>query len=343
MMEQEKILEIDDLRVSFDTYAGEVQAVRGVSFYLNRGELISIVGESGCGKSVTVQSIIQLLPDPPVRYKSGTILFDNKDLMKFSPKEIEEVRGRDIAMILQDPMTSLNPTMMIGKQIIESLIKHGKMNNSQARNRTVEILELVGLPNPERRMRHYPHEFSGGMRQRVCIAIALACNPKLLIADEPTTALDVTIQAQILDLLKDLKNKLNTSIILITHDLGVVAEMADRIVVMYAGKVVETGLVDDIFSSSKHPYTWGLLNSIPKVTEENKKDLLAISGTPPDLFEPPAGCAFAARCEHAMKICYKKQPPEVSCGYSHSSSCWLLHKNAPIVDTRIEKAVRIHE
>jgi len=342
-MKENKILEIKDLKVSFDTYAGEVQAVRGVSFHLDKGELISIVGESGCGKSVSVQSIMKLLPDPPVRYKSGSIFFEGRDLMDLSYKEIEEIRGRDIAMILQDPMTSLNPTMAVGKQISESLMKHADMKAPQARERTIELLELVGLPNPARRMRQYPHEFSGGMRQRVCIAIALACNPRLLIADEPTTALDVTIQAQILDLLKELKDKLNTSIILITHDLGVVAEMADRIVVMYAGKVVETGNVYDIFSDSRHPYTWGLLNSIPKVDEQNKKELLAISGTPPDLFQPPTGCAFAARCEYAMKICYKKQPPEVECGDAHWSSCWLLHPDAPKIESPVEKAVHAHE
>lgn len=342
-MEQDRILDIDNLSVSFDTYAGEVQAVRGVSFHLNRGELISIVGESGCGKSVTVQSIIKLLPDPPVRYKSGSIRFEKKDLMKLSYRDIEEIRGRDIAMILQDPMTSLNPTMAVGKQISESLVKHAGLNMQQARPRTIELLEMVGLPNPQRRMKQYPHEFSGGMRQRVCIAIALACNPRLLIADEPTTALDVTIQAQILDLLKELQEKLNTSIILITHDLGVVAEMADRIIVMYAGKVVESGMVNDIFFDSKHPYTWGLLNSVPKVDEQNKKELLAITGSPPDLFQPPAGCAFAARCEYAMKICYRKQPPEFDCGDHHMSSCWLLHPDAPKIVSPVEKAVPAHE
>jgi len=342
-MDQDRILEIDNLNVSFDTYAGEVQAVRGISLHLNRGELISIVGESGCGKSVSVQSIIKLLPDPPVRYKSGSIRFEEKDLMKLSYKEIEEIRGRDIAMILQDPMTSLNPTMTVGKQISESLVKHAGLNTQQAKSRTIELLEMVGLPNPQRRMRQYPHEFSGGMRQRVCIAIALACNPRLLIADEPTTALDVTIQAQILDLLKELQEKLNTSIMLITHDLGVVAEMADRIIVMYAGKVVESGMVNDIFFDSKHPYTWGLLNSIPKVDEQIKTELLAITGTPPDLFQPPAGCAFAARCEYAMKICYRKQPPEFDCGDRHRSSCWLLHADAPEVLSPVTKAVSAHE
>ena len=341
-MKENTILEVHNLSVSFDTYAGEVQAVRNVSFDVKNGELVSIVGESGCGKSVTVQSVIKLLPDPPVRYKNGTILMEGKNLLEYNEKAIEEVRGRDIAMILQDPMTSLNPTMIIGNQIIEGLKKHNDIGAAEARKRAVEILEMVGLPFPEKRMRQYPHEFSGGMRQRVCIAIALSCNPKLLIADEPTTALDVTIQAQILDLLKELKDKLHTSIILITHDLGIVAEMADRIIVMYAGKIVERGSADDIFYEAQHPYTWALLNSIPKIDEENKKELAAISGTPPDLFDPPSGCAFAARCEYAMRICYKLPPPESSCGQNHYSACWLLHEQAPRLTERTRKVGAVH-
>ncbi|MDD2482505.1 MAG: ABC transporter ATP-binding protein, partial [Lutispora sp.] len=288
-MEKEKILEVKDLRVSFDTYAGEVQAVRGVSFHLNKAEAIAIVGESGCGKSVTAQSIMKLIPMPPGRIKSGSIIFNGVDTTHFSDKKMESIRGSEIGMIFQDPMTSLNPTMVVGKQITEGLIKHQHLGKKQAMEEAVDMLKLVGIPNPDKRVYQYPHEFSGGMRQRAMIAIALACKPKLLIADEPTTALDVTIQAQILDLMKELKSKLDTSIILITHDLGVVADMAERIIVMYAGEVVESGTVSDIFYNAQHPYTWGLLKSVPRLDAENKEQLIPIIGTPPDLFAPPQG------------------------------------------------------
>ncbi|SHI41736.1 ABC transporter ATP-binding protein [Lutispora thermophila] len=335
-MEREKILEVKDLHVSFDTYAGEVKAVRGVSFYLNKAEAIAIVGESGCGKSVTAQSIMKLIPMPPGRIKSGNIIFNGVDITKFSDKKMEAIRGSEMGMIFQDPMTSLNPTMVVGKQIAEGLIKHQHLSKKEAMTRAVEMLKLVGIPNPDKRAGQYPHEFSGGMRQRAMIAIALACNPKLLIADEPTTALDVTIQAQILDLMKELKSKLDTSIILITHDLGVVADMAERIIVMYAGKVVESGSVEDIFYDPQHPYTWGLLKSVPRLDAENKEQLVPITGTPPDLFAPPKGCAFAARCKYSMEICYEEQPCDMEYNKDHFAACWLGHPDAPKVERPIK-------
>lgn len=336
-MERDKVLEVKDLHISFDTYAGEVKAVRGVSFHLDKAEAIAIVGESGCGKSVTAQSIMKLIPMPPGRYKSGQVIFNGQDITKFSDKQMEAVRGSEMGMIFQDPMTSLNPTMHIGKQIAEGLRKHQHLSKQQAHEKAIEMLKLVGIPNPERRVNQYPHEFSGGMRQRAMIAIALACKPKLLIADEPTTALDVTIQAQILDLMKELKNKLDTSIILITHDLGVVADMAERIIVMYAGKVVESGTVDEIFYNPMHPYTWGLLKSVPRLDAENKEELIPIIGTPPDLFSPPVGCAFAARCAYAMEVCYEHQPEETVGENGHCVSCFLQHPLAPKVERPVGK------
>ena len=328
-MGQERILEVNDLHVSFDTYSGEVHAVRGVSFYLNKAEVIAIVGESGCGKSVTAKSIMKLIPMPPGRIKKGNILFAGKDITNFSKKQMEAIRGSQIGMIFQDPMTSLSPTMLVGNQIAEGLIQHQRLTKKQAHERAVEMLKMVGIPNPDKRANQYPHEFSGGMRQRVMIAIALACNPKVLIADEPTTALDVTIQAQILDLMKELKKKIDTSIILITHDLGVVAGIAERLMVMYAGKVVETGYLEDIFDNPKHPYTWGLLKSIPRLDSANKEELIPINGTPPDLFAPPIGCGFAARCKYSMKICYMMQPDMEDCGEGHQAACWLMHEYSP--------------
>ena len=331
-MEKEKILEVKDLRVSFDTYAGEVQAVRGVSFHLNKAEAIAIVGESGCGKSVTAQSIMKLIPMPPGRIKSGSIIFNGVETTHFSDKKMESIRGSEIGMIFQDPMTSLNPTMVVGKQIAEGLIRHQHLSKKQAMEEAVDMLKLVGIPNPDKRVYQYPHEFSGGMRQRAMIAIALACKPKLLIADEPTTALDVTIQAQILDLMKELKSKLDTSIILITHDLGVVAGMAERIIVMYAGEVVESGTVSDVFYNAQHPYTWGLLKSVPRLDAENKEQLIPIIGTPPDLFAPPQGCAFAARCKYSMEICYEAAPANMEYNDGHYAACWLGHPDAPKVE-----------
>lgn len=336
-----KILEVKDLKVSFATYAGEVQSVRGVSFHLNKGEVLAIVGESGCGKSVTAQTIMRLVPSPPSVIKNGSIIFDEKtEITKLSEKNMQKIRGSEMGMIFQDPMTSLNPTMRIGNQISESLIKHQNMNKKQAMERSLEMLKLVGMSNPEERLNQYPHELSGGMRQRVMIAIALACNPKLLIADEPTTALDVTIQAQILELMQALKDKTGASIIIITHDLGVVAEMAQRVLVMYAGKIVEQGTVDDIFYHSRHPYTWGLLRSVPRLDTENKSDLVPIPGTPPDLFAPPKGCAFAARCPYAMDVCLQVDPDHFDIAEGHSAACWLNHPDAPKVERPMDSEVK---
>ncbi len=332
-MEDKKILEVSDLHISFDTYIGEVQAVRGVSFFLKKAETVGIVGESGCGKTVTVQSIMKLIPTPPGRIKSGKIIFKENDITNYSDAKMQLIRGSDISMIFQDPMTSLNPTMKIGHQITDALIRHEKMDSRSAYKKAIEMLELVGLPNPERRFNQYPHEFSGGMRQRVIIAIALICKPDLIIADEPTTALDVTIQAQILDLMRSLKNKMKTSIILITHDLGVIAGMADRVLVMYAGKIVESGTVDEIFLKPKHPYTWGLISSVPRLDTVNKeKRLPAIPGYPPDLYSPPVGCPFASRCQYSMEICYEQYPRTYVIEDNHYVSCWLMHPLAPEVD-----------
>jgi oligopeptide transport system ATP-binding protein len=321
----ERILEVKDLHVSFHTYAGEVKAVRGVNFHVNRGEAVAIVGESGCGKSVTAQSLMKLIPMPPGQIKQGEIIFNGEDIVQKSSKEMESIRGKEIGMIFQDPMTSLNPTMTIGNQIMEGLIKHQNMSKAAARERAIELLTTVGIPQPEKRVHQYPHEFSGGMRQRAMIAIALACSPKLLIADEPTTALDVTIQAQILDLMKDLQKKMGTSIILITHDLGVVADMCDRVIVMYAGKVIETGTVDDIFYNPQHPYTKGLLRSVPRLDLNRDEPLMPIFGTPPDLLRPPVGCGFTARCESAMRVCQEYDPQLQEISKTQRAACWLQH------------------
>ncbi|OPA78452.1 peptide ABC transporter ATP-binding protein [Paenibacillus selenitireducens] len=322
------ILEVKNLNVSFHVRGGEVKAVRGVNFHVNKGEAVAIVGESGCGKSVTAQTIMRLLPTPPSFIKEGSVIFNGEDLLKKSEKEMESIRGKDIGMIFQDPMTSLNPTITIGKQITEGLIKHQNVSKKDAYARAIEMLNLVGIPNPDARFSQYPHEFSGGMRQRAMIAIALACNPALLIADEPTTALDVTIQAQILDVMKDLQKRLGISIILITHDLGVVADMCDRVVVMYAGKVVETGTKWEIFQNPSHPYTRGLLRSMPRLDQRKDEQLIPIHGTPPDLIKPPAGCAFCARCDDAMRICETQDPAITQLSESHASRCWLLHPMA---------------
>ncbi|MCM8711990.1 ABC transporter ATP-binding protein [Clostridium sp. SYSU_GA19001] len=325
-----KVLQVRSLNTSFYTHAGEVQAVRDVSFDLNKGEALGIVGESGSGKSITMMSVMGLLSENG-KIKKGEILLDGKDLVKLPEKDMEKVRGNEIGMIFQDPMTSLNPVFTIGDQLMEPLMKHRKLNKKQAFEKAVEMLKLVGIPSPEKRMKQYPHEFSGGMRQRAMIAMALVCSPKILIADEPTTALDVTIQAQILELMKDLKAKFGMSIILITHDLGVVADTCNRINVMYGGKIVETGSSKDIFYNPKHPYTWGLLRSIPNPKNDVKERLKPIPGTPPDLLKPPVGCPFAARCEYAMNICMKKMPEQFKINDEHYSACWLNHSLAPKV------------
>ncbi|MBT2639221.1 MULTISPECIES: ABC transporter ATP-binding protein [unclassified Bacillus (in: firmicutes)] len=327
----ENILEVKDLNISFHTFAGEVKAIRGVNFELKKGETLAIVGESGSGKSVTTKAIMRLLPPSNSEITEGEILFEGKDLTKLTDKQMQKIRGQDISMIFQDPMTSLNPTMNVGMQIMEPLIKHQNMSKSAAKERAVQLLKLVGIPKPELRIKQYPHQFSGGMRQRVVIAIALACNPKVLIADEPTTALDVTIQAQILELMKDLQQKIDTSIIFITHDLGVVANVADRVAVMYGGKIVEIGTVDEVFYNPQHPYTWGLISSMPSL-DAKEEELYAIPGTPPNLLYPPKGDAFAPRNEYAMQIDLEEQPPMFKVSDTHYAATWLLHPDAPKVE-----------
>ncbi|SOC41889.1 ABC transporter ATP-binding protein [Ureibacillus acetophenoni] len=327
-----KLLEVNDLKVNFKTYAGIVQAVRGVSFDLHEGETLAIVGESGSGKSVTSNALMKLIPQPPGIYAGGEILFDGKDLLPLTEKEMSKVRGNDIAMIFQDPMTALNPTMRVGYQITEVILKHKKVSKQEAKERAIELLRQVGIPMPERRFRQYPHEFSGGMRQRVVIAIALAADPKLLIADEPTTALDVTIQAQILELMKEIQKERNTAIIFITHDLGVVANIADRVAVMYAGQIVEYGTVNEIFYNPRHPYTWGLLGSMPDLKNDSQEELRTIPGSPPNLLDPPVGDAFAPRNEYALAIDYEKEPPMFKVSDTHYAKTWLLHPSAPKIE-----------
>ena len=329
-----KLLEVKNLKTSFKTHIGDVQSVRGVSFHLNKGEALGVVGESGCGKSVTMMTIMRLLGEN-AKIEAETITFDNKDITKPTEKLMQTIRGNDMSMIFQDPMTSLNPLFTVGDQLTEHLIKHKKISKKEAKEKAIKMLDMVGIPSPEKRLKQYPHEFSGGMRQRVMIAMSLICEPKLIIADEPTTALDVTIQAQILDLMKDLKEKLDTSIILITHDLGVVADLCSRINVMYGGLIVEEGTTEDIFYRGKHPYTWGLLRSVPNPKSELKEKLIPIEGQPPDLLKPPVGCPFTARCDYAMKICKEKQPPLFEIEKGHKAACWLCHKNAPKVESPI--------
>jgi len=322
-----QLLSVKDLHTSFYCDVGEIQAVRGMSFDLEKGEAIGIVGESGSGKSVTSQAIMNLVQKPGL-IKKGEIIFKEQNLVDKSQKEMRNIRGNEMAMIFQDPMTSLNPVYTIGNQIASVIKLHQKVTPQKAREKAVNLLELVGIPSPDERMSSYPHECSGGMKQRVMIAMALSCQPDLLIADEPTTALDVTIQAQILELMKELKEKLGTSIILISHDLGVVADVCSRIIVMYGGQVMEQGTVQDIFYNPKHPYTQGLLLAIPKINLEEKKRLIPILGTPPDLLNPPPGCPFAPRCEHTLKICVVKEPPYMTVSENHKTACWLLHKEA---------------
>ena len=329
-----KLLDVKNLKTSFKTHIGDVQSVRGVSFHLDKGEALGVVGESGCGKSVTMMTIMRLLGEN-AKIEAETITFDDKDITKPNEKLMQTIRGNDMSMIFQDPMTSLNPLFTVGDQLTEHLIKHKKISKKEAKEKAIKMLDMVGIPSPEKRLKQYPHEFSGGMRQRVMIAMSLICEPKLIIADEPTTALDVTIQAQILDLMKDLKSKLDTSIILITHDLGVVADLCSRINVMYGGLIVEEGTTEDIFYRGKHPYTWGLLRSVPNPKSELKEKLIPIEGQPPDLLKPPVGCPFTARCDYAMKICKEKQPPLFEIEKGHKAACWLCHKNAPKVESPI--------
>ncbi|WP_411680857.1 ABC transporter ATP-binding protein [Clostridium thailandense] len=318
------LLEVKNLKTQFKVKGGLVNAVDGVDFDIDKGEVVAIVGESGSGKSVTSLSIMGLIPNPPGKVIDGEIIFSGEDLLKKNKNELQQIRGNKISMIFQEPMTSLNPVYTIGRQISETLIKHKNMNKKEAQKEAVKMLELVGIPSPEKRVNDFPHQLSGGMRQRVMIAMALACNPELLIADEPTTALDVTIQAQILDLMLKLKEKFNTSIMLITHDLGVVAEVADRVVVMYCGKVVEKALAGELFENPMHPYTIGLLNSIPKI-DEDKDKLFMIPGTVPNPLEMPSGCAFSDRCDKCMPKCKESMPPLVE-HEDRQVRCFLYEK-----------------
>ena len=324
------VLQVRDLAVEFSTYGGTVKAVRGVSFSLAQGKTLAIVGESGCGKSVTVQSLMGLIPMPPGRVTSGSAMLKGEELIGLTPKQLNQYRGKRIGMIFQDAMSALNPTMTVGNQIAETLVVHTGMSTADARKETIALLSQVQIPEPERRLQQYPFEFSGGMLQRTMIALSIACKPEVLIADEPTTALDVTIQAQILQLLRSLQESRGLSIILITHDLGVVARMAHEVAVMYAGQIVEQGTVDDIFYRSAHPYTLGLKAAMPNRT--GKQELQQIPGSPPDLFAPPQGCGFAARCPYAMQLCERQPPPLF--GDGHLSRCWLHHADAPDSELR---------
>ncbi len=317
------ILEVRNLKTQFQTQDGIVKAVDDVSFYVMPGETLGVVGESGCGKSMTGLSIMRLIPSPPGKIVAGEILFNGDDILRMSDDQVRSIRGNDIAMIFQDPMTSLNPVLTINRQISEALQLHMGMNKSQARQRTIELLRMVGIPNAEERIDQYPHQFSGGMRQRVMIAMALSCNPKLLIADEPTTALDVTIQAQILDLMRVLQTERDTGVILVTHSMGVVAGMADRIQVMYAGHIVETSSTEEIFANPRHPYTVGLLKSIPRLDATRKEKLEPIRGLPPDLIDLPDMCPFVPRCNYAREKCEQKNPPLLEVKPGHWSACWF--------------------
>ena len=328
------LLEVKNLNTSFQIGVGKVQAVRGVSFHVAEGESVGIVGESGSGKSVTMLSVMGLLPQYAT-ISADSLLFDGREMTRLNAKELRAIHGNEIGMIFQDPMTSLNPLFTVENQLIEPLKIHRHMNRAQARARALELLKLVEIPDPEARLKQYPHEFSGGMRQRVMIAIAIACSPKMIIADEPTTALDVTIQAQILDLLANLKDETGTSIIMITHDLGVIASMCSRILVMYGGIICEEGTAREIFYGARHPYTWGLLNSIPKIHGDPNEKLIPIHGTPPDMLMPPKGCPFAPRCQYCMPVCREYMPPRTQLSDTQAVACHLMHPRAPKVERRV--------
>lgn len=340
MAGQDTVLEVKDLRVSFKSIAGKVQAVRGVNFTLKKGETIAIVGESGSGKSVSIKTIMGILTKNAV-IEEGSILYEGRDLTKLNEKEYEEIRGKKIGLIFQDPLSSLNPLMKIGKQIAEVYTENYGMSKEEAKKKALEIMADVGIPNPELRYNQYPFQFSGGMRQRIVIAIALANDPDILICDEPTTALDVTVQARILQLIKKIKKERDVSVIFITHDLGVVANIADRVYVMYAGKIVEQGTCEEVFLDARHPYTWALLTSIPDM--KSKDPLLAIPGTPPNMVKPPKGNAFAARNRYAMQIDLKEEPPMFQITDTHYAATWLLHPYAPPCEPPEELKMRIRE
>jgi oligopeptide transport system ATP-binding protein len=334
------LLEVRDLQTHFHTQDGVVKAVNGVSFHVNRGETLGIVGESGCGKSVTSLSIMRLIPNPPGKIAGGQILFDGEDLLQLSEEQMRRIRGNRIAMIFQDPMTSLNPVLTVGRQITESLELHMKLGKHAAQNRAAELLDMVGIPSAGKRLDNYPHQFSGGMRQRVMIAMALSCNPELLIADEPTTALDVTIQAQILELINRLREELQTAVILITHDLGVVAGMTDRVTVMYAGQVVEEGNTKELFANPRMPYTIGLLRSIPRLDEEERRKLTPIRGLPPNLIDLPPICPFSPRCDYVQEACLTQVPPLRTVADDHRAACLFnISMETPIPERPGEEVV----
>lgn len=328
-----EVLTLNHLSVSFDTKKGEVQAVRDVSLHLNQGEILAIVGESGCGKTVMSQSMMKLLPKS-ARVKSGSILLDGEDITNYSDKQMRQIRGNVVSMVFQDPMTTLNPTIPIGKQVTEAILKHKKVSKEEAKKRAIELLDLVGIEDAVNRYYLQPHFFSGGMRQRSVLAIALALEPKVLLADEPTTALDVTIQRKILDLLLEIRDKTGIAIVFISHDLGLVAQIADRVAVMYAGKIVEIGTAEEIFYDPKHPYTWGLMEALP-IYSKDKKRLVTIPGMPPNLLNPPKGDAFAQRNRFALKIDYEKMPPMFKISETHYAATWLLDQRAPKIDPPI--------
>jgi oligopeptide transport system ATP-binding protein len=336
-----KLLEVRNLKTQFFTQDGVVHAVNGISYEVAQGETVAIVGESGSGKSVGVMSLIRLIPEPPGKIVDGEVWFDGQDLLKLKEEELRRIRGNRIAMIFQDPMTSLNPVLTIGRQITEAIELHMRFNREEARKRAVELLELVGIPGASSRLDDYPHQFSGGMRQRVMIAMGLSCNPQLLIADEPTTALDVTIQAQIVDLVERLKEELGMAIIWITHDLGVVAGMADRVLVMYSGFIVEEADVDSLYAQPRHPYTLGLLRSIPRLDLGRQKRLIPIEGLPPDLLDPPSHCPFAPRCTFSVEKCWAENPPLMEVGPGHRSACWVDISEVKVYDPKTDaEAVR---
>ena len=325
----EHILEVKDLQTSFLTSSGEVKAVRGVSFFVNKGESVGIVGESGSGKSVTSLSVMQLLVGTG-KIIGGSVKLNGRELVGLSPKEMRSVRGKEVAMIFQDPMTSLNPLIPVGEQVGEMLWSHDKsLSKAQREERVIDLFRMVRIPEPETRLKSFPHEFSGGMRQRVMIAMALACKPDLLIADEPTTALDVSIQDQILKLMRSIQKEMGMSIMFITHDLGVVAELCSRVLVMYGGLIMEEANIYDVFENPLHPYTMGLIASIPDINQDKSKKLQPIIGSPPDMIHPPEGCPFAPRCPYACRICLHQLPPVFSAGEGHKSRCWLLAEDAP--------------